>query len=47
MLAANRDGHPPDANRERIAPERAEVKRLDRNPFVKAEVAQAAGLACL
>ena len=44
MLAANRDGHPSDSNRERIASERAKVKRLDRDALVKAKVAQAAGL---
>jgi hypothetical protein len=44
MLAANRDGHPSDPNRERIAPKRPEVKRLDRDALVKAKVAQAAGL---
>ena len=46
MGAADRDGHPADPDRERIAAERAEVERLDRDAFVEAEVAQAAGLAC-
>ena len=40
MGAADRDGHPPDANGERVAAERPEVERLDRNPLVKAELAQ-------
>ena len=45
MLAANGDGHPPDADRERITPERTEVKRLDRNALIKAELTQAARFA--
>lgn len=44
MLAANRDSHPSDSNRERIAPKRPEVERLNRDALVKAEVAQAASL---
>ena len=47
MAAADRDGHPPDADRERIAPERAEVERLDRDAGVEAEVTQAARFAGL
>ena len=47
MGAADGDGHPADPDRERIAPERAEVQRLDRNALVEAEVAQATGLAFL
>ncbi len=42
---ADRDRHPADAHRQRIAAERAEVQRLDRDAFVEAELAQAAGLA--
>ena len=45
MLTANGDGHPPDANRERITPERPEMKRLDRNALIETELTQAARFA--
>ena len=47
VRAADGDGHPADADRERIAAERAEMKRLDRDTLVETEVAQAAGFAFL
>ena len=42
MGAADRDGHPADPHRQRIAAERAAMERLDRDALVEAEVAQAA-----
>ena len=42
--AADGDRHPADADRERIAAERAAVQRLDLDALVKAEMAQAVGL---
>ena len=47
MLAANCDGHPPDAHRKRVASERAEMERLDRHTLIEAEVAQPARLILL
>ena len=43
MPAPDRDGHPADPDRDRIAAERAEVQRFDRDAFVETEMAQAAG----
>jgi len=40
--APDRDGHPPDPNRDRIAAERAKVQRLDGDAFVKPEMPEAA-----
>jgi hypothetical protein len=45
MLAPNGDRHAADANRNRVAAEWAEVKRLNRHAFVKAEMLKAASLA--
>ena len=47
MTAADGDGHPADADCERIAAERAEVERLDVNAFVETEMAKARRLALL
>ena len=47
VTAADRDGHAADADRERIAAERAEVKRLDDDALVEAEMPQARGFALL
>ena len=41
--AADRDGHPPDPDGQRILAERPKVERLDRDAFVEPEMAQAAG----
>ena len=45
MLAPDRDGHPADANRDRIAAEGAKVQRLNGDAFIESEMLQAAGLA--
>src|SRR6476620_12535558 len=45
MLAPDRDRHPADADRERVAAERPEVQEFDHHAFVEAELAQAVGLA--
>ena len=45
VLAPDRDGHPADADRDRIAAERPEVQRLDGNALIEAEMPQPAGFA--
>jgi len=45
MLTANGNGHPPNPDRKRVAPERPEVKRFDRNALVKSELPKPANIA--
>ena len=47
MAATDRDRHPADADGDRIATERAQVQRLDRDALVETEVAQTAALAAV
>ena len=47
VAASNGDSHPADTNGERVAAERAKVKRLDDNTFVEPEMTQASRLAPL
>ena len=42
MDSADRDGHPPDADRERVTPERPEMERFDGDPGIEAKMTQAA-----
>ena len=44
VLAADRDGHPADADRDRVAAERPQVQRLDRDAFIEAEIPAGAAL---
>ncbi len=45
MLAPDRDGHAPDADRNGIAAERPKVKWLDSYAFIEAELPETVGFA--
>jgi hypothetical protein len=47
MCPPNGDSHPPDADGQRVTPERTLVQRLHRDSFVEAEVLQPASLTLL
>ena len=44
VLATDRNRHASDSDRDRIAAERTEMKRLDGYAFIEAELAQTVGL---
>jgi hypothetical protein len=47
VTAADRYGHPANANGEWVTAERAQMKRFDNDAFIKAEMTQALGLTIL
>jgi hypothetical protein len=47
VLSPDRDCHAPDANRNRVAAERAEMHWLNRDAFIEAEILKAASFAFL